>query len=120
MPPQTLIRIAAILGATAVALGAFGAHGLADMLTETGRLDVWKTAALYHLAHAVVLLALGLSGKPCKLPALLILIGTLIFSGSLYALCLTQVGVLGAITPIGGTLLIAGWLALLTLKSKLV
>lgn len=116
MTSQTIIRIAAILGASAVALGAFGAHSLADMLTETGRTEVWKTAANYHLIHSLVLLALGLSGKKVTIAVTLLTPGILIFSGSLYALCLLQLSILGAITPLGGTLLIAGWLSLIWLK----
>lgn len=105
-------RVAAVLGATAVAAGAFGAHALVDVLTPD-RLDTWNTAARYQLIHAVALLALsGFDVRRRGRVAALWTAGTLIFSGSLYLLCLSGIGVLGAITPIGGVLLIAGWCAL--------
>ncbi len=102
------VRIAAVLGALAVSLGAFGAHGLQKILEAHGRVDTWNTAAHYHLIHSAVLLALGLAnvsrwGFRC------LAAGTIIFSATLYVLSLTGVLWLGAITPIGGTLLIAGW-----------
>jgi uncharacterized membrane protein YgdD (TMEM256/DUF423 family) len=106
------IRIAAITGFLAVALGAFGAHGLEAKLIANGRVDTWHTAALYHLVHSVVLLALALRGSVAKLPFVLFGAGILIFSGSLYALALSNVKILGAITPIGGLCLLGGWLAL--------
>lgn len=103
------VRIAAVFGALAVGLGAFGAHGLAAVLEANHRVDTWQTAAHYHLLHAAVLLALGLAnvsrwGFRC------IAAGTAIFSGTLYVLSLTNLKWLGAITPLGGVLLIVGWL----------
>jgi uncharacterized membrane protein YgdD (TMEM256/DUF423 family) len=103
------LKITAILGALAVALGAFGAHGLEDLLTRTGRVETWKTAAAYHLVHSVVLLVLVHLPNWRPLPWAFLAAGITIFSGSLYLLCLTDTGWLGAITPIGGLLLIAGW-----------
>lgn len=102
-----------ILGATAVALGAFGAHAIAPKVTPKD-LETWKTASHYHLIHAVALLALVLSGRheEFKVTYRLWWIGTLIFGGTLYALVLTGVKILGAITPIGGVCLIVGWLLL--------
>jgi uncharacterized membrane protein YgdD (TMEM256/DUF423 family) len=103
------IRIAALFGASAVALGAFGAHGLKALLAANQTLEVWHTASLYHLLHAVVLLwAAGRS-----LAFRLFACGILVFSGSLYLLAVTGLKWLGAVTPLGGLLLIAGWLALL-------
>jgi uncharacterized membrane protein YgdD (TMEM256/DUF423 family) len=104
-------RVAALLGATAVAAGAFGAHGLQSHVTPE-RLETWRTAANYQLLHAVALLALSLSPTPRPLPSRLFLAGTLIFSGSLYALVLLDLPILGAITPIGGVCFILGWLSL--------
>jgi uncharacterized membrane protein YgdD (TMEM256/DUF423 family) len=118
------VRVAAALGFLAVALGAFGAHALKGSW-EAGltaaeaayRVGVWRTAELYHLVHAVALLALGLAG----MGAVRIwtwrcwLAGVSIFSGSLYLLCLTGMKWWGAVTPLGGVLLLAGWL-LLALK----
>lgn len=109
------VQIAAVSGALAVVAGAFGAHGLKSRLTPE-QLDSWATAAQYHLVHSAVLLALGLfaaySGKSVKLPGSLFGVGMLLFSGSIYLLLLTKMRWLGPVTPIGGLLLILGWLSL--------
>jgi len=108
----TARKITALLGATGVALGAFGAHGLQNLLLEYGRLDTWETAVFYHIVHTIVLLIL-VCIKPWRQMAwLMMATGVLIFSGSLYILCLTNITWLGAITPIGGVLLIIGWLSM--------
>ena len=112
LTPATALKATALIGALAVALGAFGAHGLEDRLVETGRVETWKTAAFYHLVHAVVMLVLVGRSAWRPLPWLLFAGGIAVFSGSLYLLCLTGLSWLGAITPIGGLLLIAGWVAL--------
>jgi uncharacterized membrane protein YgdD (TMEM256/DUF423 family) len=109
-----VIRAAGALGFLGVALGAFGAHGLRERLAP-GMLDVYKTGVLYHLLHAVALLAVALGAERLARPravATLWVAGVVIFSGSLYALALTGVGALGAITPVGGLLLMAGWVTL--------
>lgn len=110
------IKVAAVSGMLAVVAGAFGAHGLKARLSAD-QLASWATASHYHLLHSVVLLALGLfaaySGKPVKLPASLFSAGILLFSGSIYLLLLTKLRWLGPITPIGGLLLILGWLSLI-------
>lgn len=116
------LRVAAIFGLLAVALGAMGAHGLKthwdstlDVAEAARRLDVWRTAALYHLVHAVVLLVLAFafqSPQKGRWAWRSFIAGILIFSGSLYVLCLTGINKLGAITPIGGLLLMVGWLLL--------
>ena len=105
----TLFRIAAILCFLAVGLGAFGAHALKATLQESGMLDVWNKAVLYHLVHAVALAALALYGAGNRAAYFLIAAGILFFSGSLYAMALTNVRWLGAITPIGGLCFLAGW-----------
>ena len=114
-----ILRIAAVLGFLGVALGAFGAHALRERLSPAA-LQIWNTAVLYHLLHAVALLALGLyartSGTDVKTAAGFFTAGVLIFSGSLYALALSGIKPLGAITPIGGLCLLAGW-ALLAFKN---
>ena len=109
---STALKITAILGAAGVGLGAFGAHGLQDLLVSHGRLDTWETAVFYHLVHTVVLLVLCLVNGWRPVAWNLLAFGILVFSGSLYVLCLTQITWLGAITPIGGLAMIAGWLAL--------
>lgn len=108
---------AAVLGAVGVALGAFGAHGLRARVTPE-RLAVWQTATEYHLLHVLALLGVALwlrvaPGTPgLAIAAWSFIFGILVFSGSLYALVLSDLRWLGAITPLGGLLFIAGWLAL--------
>ena len=105
-------RLAALAGFLAVALGAFGAHSLQPVLEKNGTLATWHTAALYHLVHAVVLLVLAQRAAVARLPFALFGAGIAVFSGSLYALAVTNVKWLGALTPLGGAFLLAGWLAL--------
>jgi len=123
---QPFVLIGAILGGLGVALGAFGAHALKATLEQSGRVSTWETAAKYQLVHAVALLVVGmLAMRAPDASAWLgragwsMTAGTLIFSGSLYVLCATGARWLGAITPIGGTLLIAGWAMLAFAASKL-
>jgi uncharacterized membrane protein YgdD (TMEM256/DUF423 family) len=104
--------------ALAVASGAFGAHGLKDRLSEYA-LSVYEKAVFYHFIHALGLVIVGLLAKAGSIsPAganrvgWLLAIGIVIFSGSLYALAISGVRVLGAITPIGGLAFIAAWLML--------
>ena len=107
-------RVAAVLGFFAVALGAFGAHGLRSRL-GAAELDVWRTAALYHLVHAVALLAVALAGARVRRGRLICGLwtaGVVIFAGSLYLLAVTGVRWLGAVTPLGGAAFLAGWLVL--------
>jgi uncharacterized membrane protein YgdD (TMEM256/DUF423 family) len=104
-------KLAAFFGATGVALGAFGAHGLKAVLESNHTLDVWHTASLYHLLHAVALLLLSPANAAHRPSRILFSSGILIFSGSLYILAVTGIKWLGAITPIGGVALIAGWVA---------
>jgi len=105
----TLFRNAAALCFLAVALGAFGAHGLRSNLEARGMLDVWNKAVFYHLIHAIALLVLALYGTMNRGACLLLLIGILLFSGSLYGLALTNVRWLGAVTPLGGLCFLVGW-----------
>ena len=109
MKQSTALKLSAILGALAVAMGAFGAHGLKELLEANGRLETWETAAFYHLVHAVALLVLSTRKQWFTGPWFTMAAGVPIFSGSLYVLCLTNIGWLGAITPVGGLGLIAGW-----------
>jgi len=108
----TTRRLTALTGAFAVGLGAFGAHGLETFLEQHGHNGTWETAVLYHLVHAVVLLVLVMRGLGSSLAWRLFFAGIILFSGSLYLLSLTRIGWLGAITPVGGLLLLAGWLSL--------
>lgn len=114
MTSRALLAAAGISGALAVALGAFGAHALAETVTPE-RLTTWRTASGYHLAHAV---AMGVAAVASRLgwrtewAGRLFLIGTLLFCGSLYGLVLLELPVLGAVAPLGGGAFIAGWLVI--------
>ncbi|MCW5555957.1 MAG: DUF423 domain-containing protein [Verrucomicrobiae bacterium] len=112
------IRIAALLGFLAVALGAFGAHGLEGILTRHNRVATWETAVFYHAIHTVVLLVLALRKPLMTGPWWSLFAGILIFSGSLYLLSLSNVTWLGAITPIGGVSFLVGWLWLMVSAGK--
>jgi len=114
-------RIGASLAALAIGLGAFGAHGLESRLEAAGMMEVWQTAVFYHLIHAVCVFFLASIAGPTpsrgsKLALNLWIAGVLLFSGSLYGLALTNLGVLGPVTPIGGLCLIAGWIAALGIR----
>jgi uncharacterized membrane protein YgdD (TMEM256/DUF423 family) len=104
-----LFRVAAMLCFLAVALGAFGAHGLKATLQAHEMVSVWEKAVLYHFLHALTLLVLALHGIGARAPSFLFLAGVVLFSGSLYLLALTNVRWLGAITPLGGLCFLAGW-----------
>lgn len=107
---RALALAGALFAALGVAAGAFGAHALRDLVPASD-LAVWETAARYQLFHALALLLLGLSGGVrLHFAGVFIALGTVVFSGSLYLLVLTDTRWLGAITPIGGVLLIVGWL----------
>jgi len=108
MTSSARIRLAALVLFIGIGLGAFGAHGLADRLEATGRLNNWETATLYHLIHGLALFIIAiLPGR--ALGYYWFLAGILLFSGSLYALALTDVTRLGAITPLGGVSFLIGW-----------
>ncbi len=106
---------AAALGASGVALGAFGAHALKQVLLQRNSTESWKTAVTYQLVHAVSLIALSaLPGdrKQIDIVGKLWVSGTIMFSTSIYALSLGGPKLLGPITPIGGLLMIGGWVSL--------
>ena len=111
-------RLGALSAALAVAAGAFGAHALADRLGERA-LATFEVAARYQMYHALALLAVGLLAGRSAVPSKTLnaagwafFIGTILFSGSLYALALTGVRKLGMITPIGGVAFLIGWVML--------
>jgi uncharacterized membrane protein YgdD (TMEM256/DUF423 family) len=110
--------IGAFVLALAVMIGAFGAHALRDRMDEYAR-RIYETGVIYHFFHALGLLIVSLLPRIGALSesragwvCLLLLLGILLFSGSLYALAVSGVRILGAITPIGGLCFIAGWLLL--------
>jgi uncharacterized membrane protein YgdD (TMEM256/DUF423 family) len=126
MSTRLILQLAALLGGLAVAIGAFGAHGLRPMLEASGRFDTFETAVRYQFYHTLALLVVGVLAVarpelrgPIGITAALWLGGMLLFSGSLYLLCFTGITKLGAVAPIGGLLLIGGWVRLLLLVSKL-
>ena len=108
--------LGAVFGGLAVGAGAFGAHALKAHLSAEA-LGWWQTGAQYHLVHAVALVLTGLfapRGRPraIALAGLAFMSGIVLFSGSLYALALTGARWIGAVTPVGGLLLLVGWIAL--------
>ena len=111
-------RIAAFSGFLAVALGAFGAHGLRATLAANGTAEIWITASTYHLLHSVVLLFVALMKPPSRLPAILFTAGIVLFSVPLYVLAVTNIKGLGALAPVGGVCLLAGWLSIAFCRSK--
>jgi len=106
------VKVAAVSGALAVALGAFGAHGLKSQVTAES-LETWKTAAYYHLVHSAVLLVLASAGEKHMWTKRLMLTGICIFAGSLYIYVLSGVKFFAIITPLGGLTLILGWVSIL-------
>jgi uncharacterized membrane protein YgdD (TMEM256/DUF423 family) len=105
------LGLAGALGFTAVAFGAFGAHGLRGRLSPA-MLEVYRTGALYHLVHAVAALAVALAGEKLRRGRLILTLftaGIVVFAGSLYALAISGITVLGAVTPLGGLFLLAAW-----------
>ena len=125
MSARLILQFAAVLGALTVAIGAFGAHGLRPMLEASGRLETFETAVRYQFYHLLALLAVGVLAvarpevRGLDTAALLWVAGIVIFSGSLYAICFTGITKFGAVAPLGGLLLIAGWVRLLLAISKL-
>jgi len=111
------LAVAALVGASGIAIGAGGAHALRSQIVPE-YLATFETGVRYHLLHAVALLALALhAGRSIALPAGLFTLGVLLFSGSLYALALGAPGGIGIVTPFGGVALLLGWLALLRLAA---
>ncbi len=118
MTGSNWVRVGAVLGFLAVALGAFGAHGLKAKLDALGTGANYQTAVLYHMFHALAILGVGLlarvnpENRAVSVAGWSFLLGVLVFSGSLYVLALTGMKWLGAITPIGGLAMLVGWAAL--------
>lgn len=110
-----MLAVAGLLLALATVLGAFGAHALKAQLAPD-RLQVYETAVRYHFFHALGLLGIGLTLRfvdvgPVRWAAMLVLLGVVLFSGSLYALTFGAPRPLGIVTPFGGLALIAGWIS---------
>lgn len=112
---RLILTIAAIFGFLAVAFGAFGAHALKDLLGE--RIAIYETGNRYHFYHTIAIfisafLYLNYQKKGFLVSAYFFAGGILFFSGSLYALSISGIRILGAITPIGGVLFLIGWVVL--------
>ncbi|KAI7829140.1 hypothetical protein BX661DRAFT_142702 [Kickxella alabastrina] len=115
MSSALALKCAAILGASGVALGAFGAHGLKNVITDPEKIKTWDMASRYQLIHAVALLGFSATGRRSRSVVGLWTVGAVLFSGSIYCLVLNRdvFRPLGPVTPLGGMFMIAGWLALL-------
>lgn len=104
-----LVALGALNAALAVAAGAFAAHALRDRLAARA-LEIFETGARYHMYHALAMILAGvLASTRASTAGWLFQAGIAVFSGSLYALALTDIKVLGAITPLGGLAFLAGW-----------
>jgi uncharacterized membrane protein YgdD (TMEM256/DUF423 family) len=111
---RQIILIGSLLGGLAVALGAFGAHAFKDLLVQNNRVDTFELAVRYHFFHALAILLIALlmdkvDPKIASKSAICLLIGTLLFSGSLYTMALLNTTSVALITPIGGLFLLIGW-----------
>jgi uncharacterized membrane protein YgdD (TMEM256/DUF423 family) len=117
MPHKAWFIVSAVAGFTAVLFGAFGAHAVADSLSEQ-MLSTYRTGSLYHLTHAPVLLGVALwmqqagASRWLRISAWLFSIGIVLFSGSLYLLAITGSTELGMITPVGGLAFLVAWFGL--------
>ena len=116
MLQKTFLLAGSFFAGLGVAIGAFGAHKLKDFLLQTGRTDTFEKAITYQFYHSLALLVIGLLATQVQINTKYLnyagysfLAGIIIFSGSLYILCLTETPKWGAVTPIGGVCMIAGW-----------
>ena len=115
-----MLQLGSVIGALAVAIGAFGAHALKASLEASGRADTFETAVKYQFYHALAIVLVGVllsradAGvvKWLNWAGYAFAGGVLIFSGSLYTICFTGITKFGAVAPIGGLLMIAGWVLL--------
>ena len=116
-----IIKLGIIFSILSIAIGAFGAHALANMIAD--KIEVFKTAVQYQIFHALGLILIGIISKifsvDLNIVAYLIISGIILFSGSLYMISIYKLSYLGMITPIGGTLFIIGWSLLLFRLSSL-
>jgi uncharacterized membrane protein YgdD (TMEM256/DUF423 family) len=117
MTTRFIITLAAIFGFLGVGLGAFGTHTLGTRLEANGRAGTYDTAVQYHLVHALALLGLAavaerLPNRWVSLGAAAFALGIVLFSGSLYVLAVFDLGVMGAVAPLGGGCLLLGWFCL--------
>lgn len=118
---RVVVVSGSLLGGIAVATGAFGAHALRTVLDASGQAGNWETATRYAVIHALAAVVAGViasrrtlsdAARPALTAGICFLLGSLIFSGCLMALALSGIRIFGAIVPIGGALLIVGWVIL--------
>jgi uncharacterized membrane protein YgdD (TMEM256/DUF423 family) len=120
---KTFIIIGAINAFLSVALGAFGAHALEGKISQK-YIDTWNTGVLYQMFHSIGILIIGVLAGNIAASSLLnwsgwlMLIGIILFSGSLYVLSITGIKVLGAITPLGGVSFLIAWVLLIITAAK--
>lgn len=115
---KSFLIFGAAFGMLGVMIGAFGAHALKAGLQAAGNFDTFETAVRYQFYHALVLILTGILSKEftnkfIKFAGVSFIAGTLIFSGSLYTICFTQIKSFGMVAPIGGIMFVLGWLFLL-------
>lgn len=117
MNQKITLLTGAILGMLGVALGAFGAHALKNLLSQNGRTETFELAVRYQFYHALAVLLIGVMMErfsgPIQWAPILLLLGVVFFSGSLYAYSLTNIKGFAMVTPIGGLFLLAGWAMLI-------
>ncbi|XP_060517644.1 transmembrane protein 256 homolog [Cylas formicarius] len=113
------VRIAALMGASAVALGAYGAHRTYAKDKEAELKQLFETANRYHFFHSLALFAVPLCRNP-KIAGTLIISGTVLFSGTIYYHAFTGENKFGKLTPFGGTILILGWLSMVITSTQMV
>lgn len=121
---KLFLAAGAVSGALSVMIGAFGSHGLSKYLASVNRVETFETAVKYQFYHSFALLITGLlllkiQNNLLTYAGYSFIGGIIVFSGSLYILCLTNVGKWGAVTPVGGTLFIIGWLLMLVAILKM-
>ena len=114
MNQKITLLTGAILGLVGVGLGAFGAHALKNLLTQNGRIETFELAVRYQFYHTLAILIVGIlmdkfPGSTIEWTPILMLIGVVLFSGSLYIYSLTNIKAFAMVTPIGGLFLLAGW-----------
>jgi uncharacterized membrane protein YgdD (TMEM256/DUF423 family) len=113
MTNSRAMRIAALVGLLAVALGAFGAHAFKDLLIRNDTTAIWEKAVFYHFIHGVMLFLLATRSPLRRCPWFSFLIGIILFSGSLYLYALTKTHWLVFCTPLGGVSFMVGWICLI-------
>lgn len=126
MNSKSILLSGIFLSFLAVLIGAFGSHALSGLLEKNNRINTFETGAKYHFYHSLGLILIGIlsiiiKNSSFEVPAILMIVGTVIFSGSLYILSITNITTFGMITPLGGTALIIAWIyaAIIVFRSQI-